>query len=82
MFAVSEVAPTKVVTSCVEPQYTVEEPLTKFVPVTDSVKELPPAAIELGLSEPMVGQLTVYGYPGDTPYASWTVMLGDPADAS
>jgi hypothetical protein len=53
--AVSEVVLTYVVTSAVVPMYTVEKPLTKFVPVTVSVTRVPPAAVVVGLSDAMVG---------------------------
>lgn len=46
------------VASVVAPHITVEPP-AKFVPVTLSVKGLPPARAELGLSEVSVGPTTV-----------------------
>jgi hypothetical protein len=56
--AVSEVALPYVVVRAVEPNMTVE-PLRKLVPVTVIAKAAPPAMAELGLSEAIVGALTV-----------------------
>jgi hypothetical protein len=46
------------VPSWAEPQYTVELPI-KFAPLTVSVKGAAPAAIEVTLSDAMVGPRTV-----------------------
>jgi hypothetical protein len=56
--AVSCVAETKAVTSGLPFQFTVE-PETKFVPFTVSVNCGPPAAVQVGLSELMVGLLLI-----------------------
>jgi len=56
--AVSGAELTQTVVSGVAPQYTVEAPL-KFVPATVSVKRGPPAGKDEGVSEVMVGPLTV-----------------------
>jgi hypothetical protein len=63
-----------VVASAVEPPYTVDTPLTKFVPATASERVAGlvrlPAKAELGVSVVIVGPLTVNTLAPDTPYAS------------
>jgi len=80
--AVSEVRLPYVVASCVEPQYTFEA-ATKFVPVTVSVKSAPPAAADAGLSDTIVGPVTVNALAEeDAVLMFWTVIFADPAEAS
>jgi hypothetical protein len=77
--AVSEVAPTKLVTSWVPLHHTLE-PLTKFVPVTVSWKPGPPATAGLGLSDAIVGPLTVnVRTEEEAPPGFCTVKLSMPA---
>jgi len=57
--AVSEVALPYVVVSGVVPHIAVEPPLTKFVPVTLSVKGAPPATAEVGFSDVIAGPTTL-----------------------
>jgi len=71
-----------VVVSGVVPHITLE-PATKFVPVTVSVKGAPPAAIEVGLSDAIVGLLAVnVAAEEEAALVFWTVTLDDPAEAS
>jgi hypothetical protein len=71
-----------VVVSGVVPHITVE-PATKFVPVTVSVKGAPPATAEGGLSDAMVGPLTVNALAEEeAALVFWTVTFGDPAEVT
>ena len=68
--------------SAVEPHITVE-PAKKFVPVTVSVKGAPPAAIEMALSEVMVGPTTITVDAADVvPPGLCTVRLSLPVVAT
>jgi hypothetical protein len=79
--AVSEAAPPKVVASGTE-FHSTADPLIKFVPVTVSAKGPLPETAEAGLSNVMVGPLTVNTLAADTPYASCTVTFCVPDVAS
>jgi len=59
------------------------EPATKFIPVTASVKGAPPAAVEAGDSDVMVGPSIVNVLAEEEAALEfWTATAGDPADAS
>ena len=80
--AVSEAGLPYVVASAVAPHSTVE-PLTKFDPVTVSVKGTPPATAEAGLSNEIEGPLTVNVLAvEDAALEFRTATFGDPAAAS
>jgi hypothetical protein len=71
-----------VVVNGVEPHITLD-PLTKFIPVTVSVKGESPAAIDVGLSDVIVGPPTVNAIAEEEAVLEFfTVTFGDPAEAS
>lgn len=65
------------------PPHSTLEPATKFVPITVSAKPAPPATAEVGLSDAIIGLLTVNAIAEDEAVLVFcTVIFGDPAEAS